>query len=122
LRHNIVAATIVGLIAFALLMYYLRRIPTEHQFFSVMNCIHLFNPLTWIMGVVWYIPLFVYLFNRANHLGKFVLVLPLFTPPFTNSNGMVAYAIALAFAIPKSRHRLLRNDDPILSTQNSELL
>ncbi|MGV0026106.1 hypothetical protein [Phormidesmis priestleyi] len=106
LRNNLVGAVIVGAIAFALLLYYLRHSPVEHQFFSVMNSIYLFNPQTWIMGLVWYIPLFVYLFGKANHLGKFVLVLPLMMPPFTNSNAMLAYVITLAFAIPKSRHRL----------------
>jgi hypothetical protein len=108
LRYSPVACIIVGTIAFAVLMYYLRRAPIEQQFFSIVNSIHLFNPQTWIMGIVWYIPLFVYFFNKANHLGKFVLVLPLFVPPFTNSNGMLAYAIALAFAIPRSRKRLLQ--------------
>jgi Glycosyltransferase family 87 len=107
LRNNLGGSIVVGAIAFAVLLYYLRHSTIEHQFFSVMTSIFLFNPQTWIMGLVWYIPFFIYLFNKANHLGKFVLVLPLFMPPFTNSNGMLAYAIVLAFAIPKSRHRLL---------------
>lgn len=97
----------VGIIAFLILMYYLRREPAEHQFFSIVNCIHLLNPQTWIMGLVWFIPLFVYLFGRANRLGKFILILPLFMPPFTNSNGMLAYAVTLLFAIPQVRKKLV---------------
>lgn len=108
LRHNPVASMIVGAIAIALLLYYLRRDTLEFQFFAMINSINLFNPKPWITGIVWYIPLFVYLFGKANHLGKFILLLPLFVPPFTNSNGMLAYAIALAFAIPRSRKRLLQ--------------
>ncbi|MER3435211.1 MAG: hypothetical protein C4288_17790 [Leptolyngbya sp. ERB_1_1] len=106
LRGKPIASLTVGLIAFLLLMYYLRREPAEHQFFSIVNCIHLFNPQTWIMGIVWFIPLFVYLFDKANHLGKFILILPLFMPPFTNSNGMLAYAVTLLFAIPQIREKL----------------
>ncbi|NDJ15705.1 glycosyltransferase family 87 protein [Myxacorys almedinensis] len=113
LRHSPVASMMVGAIAVALLLYYLRRASLEHQFFSIVNSIHLFNPQTWIMGLVWYIPLFVYLFGKANPLGKFILVLPLFVPPFTNSNGMLAYAITLAFAIPHSRARLLQRLEAI---------
>ncbi len=109
LRGNLIGAAIVGLFAFAVLMYCLRHSPIEHQFFSIINTIHLFNPQTWIMGLVWYIPLFLYFFGKANHLGKFVLVLPLFMPPFTNSNGMLAVAITLAFAIPKTRDRMTQS-------------
>ena len=107
LRGNLLGAAIVGLIVFAMLMYYLRRSPIEHQFFSIINTILVFNPQTWIMGLVWYVPLFIYLFGRANHLGKFILVLPLFVPPFTNSNGMLAVAIAIIFAIPTTNKRLI---------------
>lgn len=106
MRGKPLATLTVGFIAFLILMYYLRREPAEHQFFSIVNCIHLFNPQTWIMGIVWFIPLFVYQFGKANHLGKFVLILPLFIPPFTNSNGMLAYAVTLLFAIPQVRKKL----------------
>ncbi|BAU13778.1 hypothetical protein LEP3755_43200 [Leptolyngbya sp. NIES-3755] len=106
LRGNPVGSLTVGFIAFLILMYYLRREPAEHQFFSVVNCINLFNPQTWIMGIVWFIPFFVYQFGKANHLGKFALILPLFMPPFTNSNGLLAYLVTLLFAIPQSRKRL----------------
>lgn len=107
LRGKFFLALIVGTIAFFILLYYLKRESIELQFFSILNCIHLLNPQTWIMGIVWFIPLFTYLFDRANHLGKFILLLPLFMPPFTNSNGMLAYAVTLLFAIPKTRKNLL---------------
>lgn len=105
--RNPIAALSVGAIAFLILMYYLRRAELEQQFFSIVNSIFLFNPQTWIMGLVWYIPLFIYLFGRANHLGKFILILPLFMPPFTNSNGMLAYAVTLIFAIPQTQKKLM---------------
>lgn len=111
LRDKPLVSLIVGFIAFLVLMYYLRRESTEYQFFSIVNCIHLFNSRTWIMGIVWFIPLFVYLFGKANHLGKFVLVLPLFMPPFLNTNGMLAYTVALLFAIPQAREKLLAKEE-----------
>lgn len=111
LRGKPFVSLTVGFIAFLILMYYLRRESAEYQFFSVVNCIHLFNPQTWIMGIVWFIPLFAYLFGKANHLGKFILILPLFMPPFLNSNGMLAYTVTLLFAIPKIRQKLLTQED-----------
>jgi hypothetical protein len=107
LRGKFFIALIVGAIAFSILLYFLKNEPIIHQFFSLINCIHLFNPQTWIMGIVWFIPLFVYLFDRATSLGKAILLLPLFMPPFTNTNGMLAYAVTLLFAIPQTRKRLL---------------
>ena len=106
LRGKPIASLTVGFIAFLILLYYLRRNSAEHQFFSIVNCIHLFNPQTWIMGIVWFIPLFLYSFGKANRLGKFILILPLFMPPFTNSNGMLAYAVTLLFAVPQVRDKL----------------
>jgi hypothetical protein len=94
-------STIAGLIALGLLLYYLRRAPRDQQFFSILNTIHLFNPQTWIMGLVWYLPLFIQRFDQANQRGKMLLILPLLLPPSTNANGMLAYAIALACALPR---------------------
>ena len=94
-------STLGGLIAFWLLLYWGRRAAIAPQFFAVLNTIHLFNPQTWIMGLVWYIPLFIQRFDQANQRGKLLLVLPLWLPPATNANGMMAYAIALVWAIPR---------------------
>jgi hypothetical protein len=105
-KHPI-TALVVGAIAFTILIYFLRRAPIEHQFFTMLNSMHFFNPQTWIMGLIWYVPFFIYSFDRATHLGKFILLMPLFFPPFTNANGMLADAIALAFSIPSAQKRLL---------------
>jgi hypothetical protein len=104
-------AILVGLIALFILIRLLRKQPIEHQFFSALNAIHLCNPQTWIMGIVWYIPFFIYFFDRAKAWGKVILMLPLFLPPFLNASGMVAYAIPLAFAFPRVRDRLLEMPD-----------
>lgn len=107
LRGKPFLALTVGAIAFAILFYFLRPRKEDEQFFSLLNTIHLFNPQTWIMGLVWYFPFLFHHFQRTTALGKFWLVLPIFMPPFTNSNGMLAYAVTLAFAIPGSRKHLL---------------
>jgi Glycosyltransferase family 87 len=108
--RNLTVSTIAGVIALSLLLYLLRRAPIDQQFFAILNTIHLFNPQTWIMGLVWYLPLFFNTFERANYRGKFILILPLFLPPSTNANGMLAYAIALALAMPRSRNQLTLPD------------
>jgi hypothetical protein len=92
----------VGLIGLAVLIYYSRSRPIVQQFFTIVNAIHLINPQTWIMGLVWYIPLFLYSFDRASNLGKIILVLPLFCPPSSNANGMLAYGIALSLTFTHS--------------------
>ncbi|WP_264323205.1 glycosyltransferase family 87 protein [Romeriopsis navalis] len=107
----------IGLTALAVLLFYLRRQPIERQFFSALNGIHLINPKTWIMGLVWYIPMFLYWFDRANNFGKFILVLPLFCVPSSNANGMLAYAIALGFAMPQVRDRYLLTGQEAASPQ-----
>ncbi len=104
--RNLTVSTIAGLIALCLLLYYSRRASIAQQFFSILNTIHLFNPQTWIMGLVWYLPFFIHRFDHANQRGKLLLILPLFLPPSTNANGMLAYAIALAFAVPSSAQQL----------------
>jgi Glycosyltransferase family 87 len=111
----------IGLAALALLLYRLRREPPTHQFFAALNAIHICNPQTWIMGLVWYIPFFIYFFDRANSLGKFILILPLWMPPFTNSNGMLAYAIALAFSFPAVRNRLLLQSTAAINDPAAQL-
>jgi Glycosyltransferase family 87 len=89
----------VGLIALGVMIYVTRKQSIEQQFFASLNAIHLINPKTWIMGLVWYIPFFLENFDRATSPQKILLALPLFLPPSLNASGMLAYAIALGWAI-----------------------
>lgn len=106
LRNNIIGGLIVGTIALGLLLYFLRKRSQPEQFFSAINTIHLYNPSTWIMGLVWYLPFYLYQFRRANAGGKLWLSLPLFLPPSLNTSGMLAYVVVLSFAIPGSQRAL----------------
>jgi Glycosyltransferase family 87 len=89
----------VGLIALGVMIYATRKQSIEQQFFSSLNAIHLINPKTWIMGLVWYIPFFLENFDRAKPPQKVLLALPLCLPPSLNASGMLAYAIALGWAM-----------------------
>jgi hypothetical protein len=93
----------VGLIALGVMLYFSRRQSIEQQFFASLNAIHLINPKTWIMGLVWYIPFFLANFDRATPPQKILLTLPLFLPPSLNASGMLAYAIALGLVIMADR-------------------
>jgi hypothetical protein len=107
LRSSPLLSVGIGLVGLGILLHYLKGQPPTHQFFSALSPILIANPQTWIMGLVWFVPLFLYWFDRANWVGRLCLMLPIFMPPFTNSNAMIAYAVTLAFAIPGSRKRLL---------------
>lgn len=71
-----------------------------------MNVINVFNPLAWIMGLVWYLPLFFVVYPRASRWGRLLLLLPLFVPPFLNANAALAYVIALVFLLTARLPRL----------------
>jgi hypothetical protein len=116
LRSSPLLSVSIGLLGLGILLYFLQGQPAEHRFFSALSTILIANPQTWIMGLVWFVPLFLYWFDRANWAGRLCLMLPIFMPPFTNSNAMIAYAVTLAFAIPGSRQRLL-GDQPRVAAE-----
>lgn len=97
LRDSTAGALLVGLLLALLLEWLGRRANPELRFYAFLNVINLFNPLAWIMGLVWYLPLFFYLYPRLTRLGRGLLLAPLFLPPFLNANAALAYVIALVF-------------------------
>ena len=60
-----------------------------------MNWINIINPISWIMGLIWYVPLFIYSFDKVKPSYKLILVLPLILPPFLNASGYLAAFISL---------------------------
>ena len=64
-------------------------------FFAIMNWINIVNPISWIMGLLWYVPLFIFSFEKVKPSFRFVLVLPLILPPFLNISGYLACIISL---------------------------
>jgi hypothetical protein len=99
LSSSTVGSIISGLILSALLLVAIYRCPVDFQFYAFLNVINLFNPVAWIMGLVWYIPLFLYLSPRVTKLGQFLSLLPLFLPPFLNTNAILAYVLSIVFAL-----------------------
>lgn len=97
--NSSVLSLIFGSILEVLLLYVSRSRSDEGRFYSSINILNLINPKPWIMGIVWYIPLFIYLFDRVNARNKVVLLAPLFLPAFLSLNGYVAIAIAFSYAL-----------------------
>ncbi len=98
LQNNTIGCLITGLILFTILIQITRKKDIKYQFYAILTTINFFNPRAWIMGMVWYIPLFLHLYpNAKTTTQKGILLLPLMMPPFTNLNGFLAYAIAIGF-------------------------
>ncbi len=75
-------------------------------FLTIMNWINIVNPISWIMGLVWYIPLFLYSYEKVKTSQKFIILLPLILPPFLNSSGYLAVIISLFIENLYSRESL----------------
>ncbi|HEY9738704.1 MAG TPA: glycosyltransferase family 87 protein [Trichocoleus sp.] len=96
-----IGAVVFGTVAMVVLLLVSRKRPADAQFFQVMTGLNLVNSLAWIMGLVWYLPLFFYLYGQVGNRGKAVLLIPLFLLPFINLNGYAAYAVALLYGLGK---------------------
>ena len=99
LQNNTIGCLIMGIILIAILLKVTQKKEISYQIYAIFTTINFFNPRAWIMGLVWYIPLFLHLYpNAKTTTQKGILLLPLMMPPFTNLNGFLAYAIAIGFA------------------------
>ena len=84
-----------GVVGSAATMRMNRRQPLFQQILALMPWINIFNPLSWIMGLCWYVPLFVYSYQRLKPSMRFVFALPLILPPALNASGYLAAALSL---------------------------
>jgi hypothetical protein len=107
-QNSPAGAIVCGLVLSTVLLVAGRGAPSDLQFYAFLNLINLFNPLAWIMGLVWYLPLFFHLYPSVSRLGRWLILLPLFLPPFLNANAALAYVIALLFLIVQRAPRLAR--------------
>lgn len=117
LQNSTAGSVLSGLILSGLMLLAVNRCPSDLRFYSFLNVINLFNPVAWIMGLIWYVPLFLHLFPRVTNLGKWLILLPLFMPPFLNINAILAYVLSIVFAlatqIPALQRYLLREVEGI---------
>ena len=95
LSNNLLLSGIIGTFgAFICLIKY-SKYSINLCFFTIMNWINIVNPISWIMGLVWYVPLFLFCYNKVKSPMKIILILPLILPPFLNCSGYVACIISL---------------------------
>jgi hypothetical protein len=106
LKNNAIGAFLLGLLSIILLLIVNRKNSKEYQFYAILNTINLFNPRAWIMGLVWYFPIFLILYPQVNKLGRFVILIPIFMPPFTNTNAILAFVITLLFSLSLNNKNL----------------
>lgn len=99
LQNSTAGSVLSGLILSGLMLLAVQKYPQDYQFYAFLNVINLYNPAAWIMGLAWYLPLFLYLSTRVKRLGQFFILLPLFMPPFLNTNAIWAYVISILFAL-----------------------
>lgn len=120
MASNTTGAIVCGLLLSGLLLIAMRRTNLEFQFYAFLNVINLFNPVSWIMGLVWYFPLFFYLSPVVSRWGQFLLLAPLFSPPGLNANAVLAYILsivfALSFRIPHWGNALYRPSEQSISS------
>ena len=108
LSGNLFLSVIIGSIgAFICLLKYSKYSITL-CFFTVMNWINIVNPISWIMGLFWYVPLFIFSYEKVKPSLKLVLILPLILPPFLNISGYLACIISL-FIMNFYSRKSLRN-------------
>lgn len=99
LYQNTVGAAVTGMVLSGLLLTAMNRTEVTFQFYAFLSLINLFNPVSWIMGLVWYIPFFLHLSPIISNWGRFILLAPLFFPPALHANAMLAYMIAIGTAL-----------------------
>ena len=92
--HTFLALS-VGIGLMVLLLFLTRKQSKTLRFFQCLTCLNIINPRSWLMGLVWYFPLFFYLSDRLESRFKPLLFLPLFFPPSLELNAYFSVAIAL---------------------------
>ena len=95
LKNNLFLSAIIGTLGalFCLIKY--SKYSLTLCFFTIMNWINIINPISWIMGLMWYVPLFIFSYDKVKPSLKLVIILPLILPPFLNSSGYLSSIISL---------------------------
>ena len=95
LKDNLLLSGIIGTIGSLACLLKYSKYSRSLCFFTIMNWINIINPISWIMGLFWYVPLFIYSFDKVKPSLKIIIVLPLILPPFLNISGYLASIISL---------------------------
>ena len=95
LSSNLFLSGIIGTIGSLICLFKYSKYSMTLCFFTIMNWINIINPISWIMGLFWYVPLFIFSFDKVRRSVKIILTLPLILPPFLNISGYFAAIISL---------------------------
>jgi len=95
LSDTLLISGIIGSIGAFLCLFKYSNYSNLLCFLTIMNWINIINPISWIMGLIWYVPLFIYSFDKVKSSYKIMLILPLILPPFLNASGYLAAIISL---------------------------
>ena len=95
LSNNLILSGIIGSLGSFICLFKYSKYSRTLSFFSIMNWINIINPISWIMGLFWYVPLYIFSFDKVKPSLKIILTLPLILPPFLNVSGYFAALISL---------------------------
>ena len=95
LSNNLILSSIIGTIGSFICLIKYSKYSINLTFFTIMNWINIVNPISWIMGLIWYVPLFLYSYEKVKSKLKIILILPLIIPPFLNASGYLACVISI---------------------------
>ena len=95
LSKNLFLSGIIGSLGSFICFFKYSRYSVSLRFFTIMNWINIINPISWIMGLMWYVPLFLFSYDKVKPSFKILLILPLILPPFLNCSGYLASIISI---------------------------
>jgi len=95
LSSNLYLSSIFGTIGALICLFKYSKYSITLRFFAIMNWINIVNPISWIMGLFWYVPLFIFSYEKIKPPLKIIIVLPLILPPFLNVSGYLAAIISI---------------------------
>ena len=95
LSNNLFLSGTIGIIGALICVFKYTKYSTSLCFFAIMNWINIINPISWIMGLFWYVPLFIFSYEKIKPSLKIIITLPLILPPFLNISGYLAAIISL---------------------------
>ena len=95
LSNNLILSGIIGTIGSLICLFKYSKNSVTLCFFTIMNWINIINPISWIMGLFWYVPLFIFSYDKVKPSLKIIIILPLILPPFLNISGYLAAIISL---------------------------
>ena len=106
LSSNLFLSGIIGISGSLICLLKYSKVSKTLCFFTIMNWINIINPISWIMGVFWYVPLFIFSYEKVKPSLKTIIILPLILPPFLNISGYLAAIISLTILNFYSRENL----------------